>query len=83
MVQFLAKWVKRFKIYCQIKYLSFDSDFWFWSEGHKILFFLLTFYGDYMVQYLAKSVKLFIKNGNIWTLILTFDPRMKVIKLFF
>jgi len=54
-VQFWAKSIEPFKIYCKMKYLTFDCDLWHWGESHTILFFYLTLYDYYIVQILAKS----------------------------
>jgi len=43
MVQFLAKSIKRFRIYRKIKYLTFDYDLWPWGQGHNILLFYFIF----------------------------------------
>jgi len=58
-VQFLAKSIQPFRIFCKMKYLTFDFDLWAWGLGPKMLFFYEASYGYYMLQILPKSIKQF------------------------
>jgi len=73
MVQICAKSIKPFRIYCEMKYLTFDFDIWLWGQGHKILFFYLALYVYYMVQVWAKSIKPFRIHRKMKYLTFDFD----------
>jgi len=81
-MQVWAKSIKPFKIYNEMKYLTFDFDLWPWGQGHKIKFFIKLFMIIISCKFEQNrwSRSGFIAKWIIWPLILTFDLGVKVTK---